>query len=149
MRERHPRVRSSATAPDAGDGDPLAWVRERFEVWNREGLEAFAERFWHDDVVWEEPAGVPDAGVRRGREACIRRMKERLSLLGHVQVEVLDARQSGQRRFVEVLVSGKGSASGAPTTMREYFVSDMRGDQVVHWREFLDRDAALAAMEAA
>ena len=132
--------------------DPNAEARARadlaFDVWNTQGLEAMAERFWHPDIVWEEASGFPDAGVRRGREAAVRRMRERLSLLGHVQVEVLDARQVGGNTLTEAIVRGAGTSSGAAVEQREFFLNTIGEDgRTLRFREFLDRDEAIAAAE--
>jgi ketosteroid isomerase-like protein len=127
----------------------LARVRESLEVWNREGLEVMAERHWHPDMVWEEPEGFPDAAIRRGRSACVSRMRERLDLLGHVRLEPSDARVVGDVVFVEVLVRGRGASSGAPVELREFFVLESDRGLTTRFREFLDRDAALAAAKAA
>ena len=39
MNERAPDVRARAEV--------------MFGVWNEQGMEAMAERFWHPDIVWE------------------------------------------------------------------------------------------------
>jgi ketosteroid isomerase-like protein len=105
-----------------------------------------AEARFHPDIVWEEPAGFPDAGTRRGREAVLSRVRERFSLLGWVKFEVVDAEEIGERLYAEVIVRGRGSASGAPAQMHDFWVYDYAADgSVIRWREFLDRDAALAA----
>jgi ketosteroid isomerase-like protein len=132
------------------DADPEARARADlvFGIWNDEGLEAMAERFWHPDIVWEESSEFPDAGVRRGRDEAVARMNERLALLGHVQIEVLDARRIGRNTLIETIVSGEGSASGARVAQREYFVVTIEDGVTTRFREFLDRDAAIAAAES-
>jgi len=140
--------RDATPAGDAGEAgvERAALAREAMAVWNEEGLEAFAERYWHPDIVWEEPQAFPDSAVRRGRDECLRRMRERLSLLGHVELKPVDVTVVGDRVLIEATVSGKGASSGVPTGMREYFVLDSRGPQAVRFREFLDREAAAAAL---
>jgi len=131
-------------------GDRAAEARARAETlidsWNREGLEAMAERLWAPDIIWEEPDRFPDAGVHRGRDACIRRMRERFALLGEVRLELVTAEPAGDDLFIEALIHGQGTASGAPTTMREFFISEIADGRTTRLREFLDRETARAAI---
>jgi ketosteroid isomerase-like protein len=134
---------------EGGDTEARQRADLVFGVWNDEGLEAMAERFWHPDIVWEEAPDFPDAGVRRGRDEAVRRMSERLELLGHIQIEVLDARRTGANILIEAIVRGTGSASGAPVANREFFLITVGPDGLsTRFREYLDRDAAIAAAEA-
>jgi ketosteroid isomerase-like protein len=119
-----------------------------FATWNSEGARAAAERFWHSEIRWEEPPGFPDAGVHRGREACLRRMEERFDLLGEVRIEVADAQLVGDQALIDAIVHGRGAASGAPTEMRDFFLIENRGRRTIRFREFLERDEALAAARA-
>jgi ketosteroid isomerase-like protein len=113
--------------------------------WNERGIEAIEER-WHEDVVWEEPPGFPDAATRRGREAVFNRMRERFALLGVVSLDVVEAEEIGDRLYAQVVVHGRGTSSGVPVEMRSFWVYDYADDgRVIRWREFLDRDEALTA----
>jgi ketosteroid isomerase-like protein len=124
-------------------------LRRGIADWNERGFEAIEER-WHEDVVWEEAAGFPDAGIRRGREEVLRRGRERFAMLGLVKFEIVEAEAIGDRLFVEVIARGRGVASGAPTKMHEFWVYDYApDDRLIRWREFLDRDEALAAAREA
>jgi ketosteroid isomerase-like protein len=121
-----------------------------FKIWNEEGLDAMAQRFWDPQIVWEEPPKFPDAGVRRGREECVRRMSERLALLGDIRLELVDATDVAENLIlIEAIVRGRGTTSGAPGEMREFFLmeTDEEG-RTTRFREFLDRDAARAAVRA-
>ena len=101
MNERAPDVRARAEV--------------MFGVWNEQGMEAMAERFWHPDIVWEEPARFPEAGVHHGRAACVRRMSERFVEVGEVKIEVVDARLVGDQVLTEAIIRGQGAASGVPS----------------------------------
>ena len=116
--------------------------------WNERGIEALRRR-WHEDIVWEEAQGFPDAATRRGRDAVFARMRERFEFLGVVAIEVVDAEEIGERLFADVIVRGRGTTSGAPAEMHSFWVYDYADDErLIRWREFLDRDAALAAARA-
>jgi ketosteroid isomerase-like protein len=120
-------------------------MRRGFGDWNERNLDVVASR-WHEDIVWEEPEAFPDGAVRRGREAVVERMAERLRLLGQVQIEAVEVSEIGPRVLAEVVVHGRGSHSGVPASVREWLVFDFSDDdRVIRLREFLDRDAALAA----
>jgi ketosteroid isomerase-like protein len=129
--------------------DRVALVHEAMEVWNTRGLEAFAEERWSADIVWEEASGFPEAGVRHGREACVRRMRERFEALGHVDVEVVNVDVLSDRGvLMELIIRGRGQASGAPTEMRDWFLTEVdEEDKTVRMREFLGRDEAMRAVE--
>jgi ketosteroid isomerase-like protein len=114
--------------------------------WNERGIEAIETR-WHEDVVWEEPTDFPDAGLHRGKEAVLRRIRERFSFVGVVTLEVVETEEIGDDRlYSHVIVHGRGPASGAPAEIHEYWVYYYsEDDRLIRWREFLNRDAALAA----
>ena len=132
--------------------DPPADARGRaefiFGVWNDDGMEAMAERFWDEDVVWVEAERFPDAGIHRGRRACVRRMSERFVEVGEVKVEVVDAQRIGDLILTELIVRGEGRVSGVPTEMRNFLLSEVRDGRAVRFLEFLDRDEALATARA-
>jgi ketosteroid isomerase-like protein len=114
--------------------------------WNERGLGAIEAR-WHEDVVWDEPAGFPDSGTHRGRDAVFSRIRERFEFLGVVSVEVIEVEEIGERRlYSEVIVRGRGPSSGVPAEQHEFWIYDYSDDnRLLRWREFLDRDEALAA----
>jgi hypothetical protein len=126
--------------------DFLALSRRAYELWNAEGVQAFAERWWSSEIVWEEPANFPEAGVRQGRQACIDRMKERFEPVGHVSVDVVSVRRVTESVFLqELTIRGRGTSSGIPTEMTDWLLGEINDDEQVIWmREFLDRDAAFA-----
>jgi ketosteroid isomerase-like protein len=126
--------------------DVRARLRAGHARWNRGALEG-AEAFWHEHIVWEEAPQFPDAAVRRGRDACVARLSERLSLLGKVQIEVGEIDLHEDRALVEVVVRGQGVTSGVPAERREYFLYDFADDgRIIRWREFLERGPAEATL---
>jgi len=123
-------------------------ARRFFDSWNADGVEAAAELYWDPEIVWTEAPRFPDAGVHVGREACVRRMRERFDWIGAVEIEFVDARGDKDRMLIEAIVHGRGTTSGAPVANREFFVMEFRGAGAVTFREFLDRDEAEAAFGA-
>jgi ketosteroid isomerase-like protein len=128
----------------------LERARIAFELWNDEGLEAMAAQFWHPDIVWEEPRNFPDAGVHHGREACVRRMSERFALLGDLRLELVNAEDVAENLIlIEAIIRGRGTTSGAPGEVREFFLIETdEAGLTTRFREFLDGDAARAALRA-
>ena len=116
-----------------------------FAVWNSDGPAVAATRYWHPDIVWEESESFPDAGIHEGREAAVERMAERFEALGRVLIEVVGAEVIGEQVLIEAIVRGRGSASGAPTEMREYFLIAFADGLTIRFREYMDRDRALRA----
>ena len=138
-----------AGADRLGALDFVALAHEAYDLWNSEGIDAFAERWWAPDILWEEPQNFPEAATRHGRDACVRRMKERFEPLGHVTVEVMGVRPLRERiALQELTVGGRGSASGAEVEMRVWMIAEL-GDrgQALWMREFIERQEAEQAAE--
>ena len=72
-------------------------------------------------------------------------MEERFALVGEVVIETVDTEQVGDQILIEAIVRGRGSASGAPIEMRDFFLIENGDPLTIRFREFLDRDEALAA----
>jgi ketosteroid isomerase-like protein len=127
--------------------DPLAaGLRAGIGRWNEGALDS-APTIWHEDIVWEEAPEWPDSGTWRGLDATVERMRERLSLLGDVKLEVLEVETRAPFAMIEVEVRGVGASSGAPALNRTFWVFEFARDdgRVIRWREFLDRGQAEAA----
>ena len=134
---------------DAASERALANLREGFGLWNAGVLDA-APEIWHDDMVWVEAPHFPDAGTHRGRDACVARMRERLDLLGEVNIDLVGATRNGNRFLVEAVVTGEGATSGAPAAQHEYWIYEFADDRrVMLWLEFFDREPAEAALAEA
>lgn len=132
--------------------DPVAAARGGaqafFAVFNDDGPEVAAARYWHPDVVWEDAPTFPDAQVHRGREAAIARMSERFEVLSKIEIEVLGVELIGNEALIETIVRGRGSASGVPIKQRVFFLIAIEGRLTTRIREFGDRGRALAAAGA-
>ncbi len=133
----------------AADRSRADRFRAAIAEWNEHGIQAI-ERRWHEDAVWEEPSGFPDADTRRGREAVFDRMRDRFAFLGVVELEIVEVEEIGDRLYSEMIVRGRGAASGAPAEMHSFWVYDYAEDgRIIRWREFLSREEALAAVRQA
>ena len=126
-----------------GDAD---MIRRAFETWNEEGPEALVERFWHEDAVYREMPGWPDAGVFRGRDAALERMQSIVSLVGPIEVMLEDLIEAEDGRFV-ALVRMVGEASAGESSYTQSFgvVHRVRDGRVAEADYYLDPAQALDA----
>jgi ketosteroid isomerase-like protein len=104
-----------------------------------------AARYWHEDIVFEEPETLPDGGVFHGREAAMRRLQERLSIGdGRVVIDAVhDA--GGDRVLAEMTVEIEPAGGGTPMTFPWWQLATVRDGRVERIREFTEREQAYAA----
>ena len=131
--------------PQLATADPDAWLVTRaFEAWNEHGA-AGAAAWMSRWVQLTDPPEWPGAGTWRGRVRTLARLEEVTSELGATSVEVTEARTIGEQVLVvfELLRS-----PGSPTEPRSFSaLFDVDEDQIVRMRVFLDRQAALSAIQ--
>ena len=104
-----------------------------------------AERYWHEEIVLEEPQTLPDSGVFRGREAAARRLEERLAIGdGRVAIDAVhDA--GGDLVFAEMTVTISPAGAATDMSFPWFQLATVRDGRIVHIREFTDRTDAFAA----
>ncbi len=121
-------------------------IRRAFETWNEEGAEAVVERFWTEDAVYREMPGWPDAGIFRGREQVLERMRSLVEFLGPIEVRLEDLIESGDGRLVAV-VRMQGEAEEGATSYTQSFavVHRMRDGLVAEADYYLEPAHALDA----
>lgn len=121
-------------------------IRRAFETWNEEGAEAVVERYWTEDAVYREMPGWPDAGVFRGREQVLERMRSLVEFLGPIEVRLEDLIEAGDGRLVAV-VRMQGEAEEGATSYTQSFavVHRMRDGRVAEADYYLEPAHALDA----
>ena len=121
-------------------------IRRAFETWNEEGAEAVVERYWTEDAVYREMPGWPDAGVFRGREQVLERMRSLVEFLGPIEVRLEDLIESADGRLVAV-VRMQGEAEEGATSYTQSFavVHRMRDGRVAEADYYLEPAHALDA----
>jgi ketosteroid isomerase-like protein len=77
-------------------------IRRAFETWNEEGAEAVVERFWTEDAVYREMPGWRDAGVFRGREEVLERMRSLVEFVGPIEVRLEDLLEADDGSIVAI-----------------------------------------------
>ena len=110
-----------------------------------DGARALAERYWHEDVVFEEPGSLPDSGVFEGREAARRRLEERLSIGGGRVVVDATYDAGPDRVLAELTVTIEPAGGGTELTFPWFQLATVRDGRVIHIREFTDRTEAFEA----
>ena len=121
-------------------------IRRAFETWNEEGAEAVVERYWTEDAVYREMPGWPDAGIFRGREQVLERMRSLVEFLGPIEVRLEDLIESADGRLVAV-VRMQGEAEEGATSYTQSFavVHRMRDGRVAEADYYLEPAHALDA----
>jgi ketosteroid isomerase-like protein len=121
-------------------------IRRAFETWNEEGAEAVVERYWTEDAVYREMPGWPDAGIFRGREQVLERMRSLVEFLGPIEVRLEDLIEAGDGRLVAV-VRMQGEAEEGATSYTQSFavVHRMRDGRVAEADYYLEPAHALDA----
>jgi len=121
-------------------------IRRAFETWNEEGAEAVVDRFWTEDAVYREMPGWPDAGVFRGRDEVLSRMRSLVEFMGPIEVRLEDLIESDDGRLVAV-VRMVGQADEEATSYTQSFavVHRMRDGRVAEADYYLEPAHALDA----
>jgi ketosteroid isomerase-like protein len=103
-------------------------------------LEGFAE-----DIVWEVPDVLPDAGPFAGREGVRRFWELWRENFTDFRVELGEVIDAGDHVIVMIRVRGRGRDSGVEVTTPEFpQVWTWRGDAIAHVRMLTSREEALA-----
>jgi ketosteroid isomerase-like protein len=124
-------------------------VRQGFETYNRRGVRAVAQDYWHQNIEWElGPWAVPLGGQThlRGREQVIAAFDELESILGGFEVEVIDVAEGREEVLAEVRLRGEGAESRAAVDQRFWYAIRFEGSRQRRIRLFRDRAEALAAV---
>jgi ketosteroid isomerase-like protein len=121
-------------------------IRRAYAVWNESGPAAVTDQFWAEDAVYREGPGWPNAGVFRGREAALARMRSLIELLGPIEVRLDELIDLGDGRFVACTRMVGEGASESPYTQSFAVVHRLRDGLIVEADYYLDRAQALEAV---
>jgi ketosteroid isomerase-like protein len=119
-------------------------IRRAYEVWNESGPEAVTQQFWAEDAVYREGPGWPNAGVYRGRDAALARMRSLIELVGPIEVHLDELIEVADGRVV-ACTSMVGQGANAPYTQSFAVVHRLRDGLIVEADYYLDRNQALQA----
>ncbi len=130
---------------DGVASERLEMARRGIEAHNGGGFEALAGVL-HDDVVAVVPAGLPNAGVYRGRDAFATMMAQWGEAWEEFRVEIGDLTEEGDAVLAEVTQRARGLGSGIEITMPAVYLIRFRDGRMVYWR--LCQDLAEARSHA-
>lgn len=74
---------------------------------------AFAERYWHEDVVYREDVRWPGSGEYRGRDAVVARFLDYFEAFGPASVALVGLEPAGDAVFAEWDLGTVGAGAGS------------------------------------
>ena len=124
--------------------DEVEVIHRVVDEWNRGDVEAFLSLFNPACEVLFRP-DVPEPGPFHGRDELRGWAEGFLSAWDDQHVEVSEAIAAGDRVFVALRLTVRGTGSNIAVDDVFPFAFTIRGGQVVRWHGFLSRDEARAA----
>ena len=120
----------------------LPLVRELFERFNRDDREAVLELLAEDFVAEVPPSLSAEPDVYEGRAGVLRYMEAFDGLLEDVRFEPLEFHEHGDQTIVEMLLVGRGVASGIEVTQRAVVIVWVEDGKVTRMLPFPDLESA-------
>ncbi len=120
-------------------------VRQGFEAMNRGDLDGLLDML-DPDIVWHQPADLPDAVVAHGHAGLMDIMQRWLEEWDEYSVELEELIDAGDRVVVVQRIRGKGKGSGVETEMREAHVYKIRERRPVEAWQYRTKEEALEAV---
>ena len=120
----------------------LDLVRELMERFNGDDRYAVLELLSEDFVAEVPPSLSAEPDVYRGHEGARRYLQGFDGLMEDVRFEVLELHEEGEQVIVELLLKGRGVASGIEVAQRAAVINWVEGGKVTRMQPFPDLDAA-------
>jgi ketosteroid isomerase-like protein len=120
-------------------------VRAAFDAYFQGDLPAMLELVATDIVVTQFPEQA-DVHDYHGHEGLGQVMAEWIGTWDDWSIEILSARELGDRVLVGARQQGRGKGSGAPIEAEVAFVFTMRRGKIARWQMFLSEQQALEAV---
>jgi ketosteroid isomerase-like protein len=108
-------------------------------------LPQLVENACDPEIEWIEDPGRADARTYRGHEGVIESWRLWLENFDEYGSELEEVRDCGDRVLVTLCEEGRGRASGATVSARNYIVMTFRDGKVLRYQEFYDQGMALEA----
>ena len=126
--------------------DNIETIRQAGEAMNRGDVDAVVA-LTHSDVVFE-PLRSPVSGAYVGHDGMRQYMADTAETFDSFHLETTEVRDLGDDR---VLIFGtmraRAKLGGLETEAGSAGIATFRDGRLVHWKDYGDRDAALAAAE--
>jgi ketosteroid isomerase-like protein len=97
------------------------------------------------DIEWIEDPSRADARTYRGHDGVIESWRQWLENFDEWGYELEQVRDCGDRVLATVREEGRGRASGATVSARNYLVMTFRDSKILRYQEFYDQGMALEA----
>ena len=128
-------------------GENGDYVRRWVDAWNRGELEALIADS-SPDIEWIVSREHPDATTHRGVDAVADYLRDWISTMPDLRVEIDELQEAGDKVLVVLRLTGTGAGSGAATEVRTAMISTFRDGKFLRTEEFLDVDEARQVLAA-
>jgi ketosteroid isomerase-like protein len=121
-----------------------------FEAFTRGDIQTMLANL-DPEVEWEETAEVAFIGldrVYRGHDGFLRWVQDVMEVWGELETRVGDVMEGRTGLVIETILRGRGQKSGIEVEQTMYNVLSFRDGLIVRRQLFLDRAAALEAVNA-
>jgi ketosteroid isomerase-like protein len=108
-------------------------------------LPQFVEYACDPEIEWIEDPSRADARTYRGHEGVIESFRQWLENFDEWGAELEEVRDCGDRVLATMREEGRGRASGATVSGRNYYVMTFRDGKILRYQEFYDQGMALEA----
>ena len=120
-------------------------LRGVYDRWAEGDFRAAVDLF-DPQIAFVVGPGFPDTGLYSGPEEIAGYMRHLLEPWDRLTIAAEEFIPAGDSIVVAVVQRGSGSESGAETEFRYFHVWSFRGDRVIRWENFREREDALAAI---
>ena len=108
-------------------------------------LPALVEHACDPEIEWIEDPSRADARTYRGHDGVLESWRQWLENFDEYASELEEIRDCGDKVLVTLREEGRGKASGATVSARNYILMTFRDGKVLRYQEFYDQGMALEA----
>ena len=106
------------------------------------------ERCFHPDAEWHTMRELPGGGIRRGRDAVQKELRDQSSAFEDIEAELEDLRGVGDQAVARVVLRNRPHGSSVAFESRVGNIYTFRDGKIVRVRAFRDPEEAVAIAEA-
>ena len=120
-------------------------VRRMSEAFNRDGFTGLRP-FLDPEIEYHEDPSFPEGSVYYGIEAYEEYARQFIAEFSEIHYEVGECTDAGDDVIANMLIRGRGKASGADFELSAWWAMTIRDRRVVRCFAYLDRDRAREAI---
>jgi ketosteroid isomerase-like protein len=106
------------------------------------------ERCFHPDAEWHTMRELPGGGVRRGREAVARELRDQQEAFGDFDAKIEDLRAIGDQAVTRLVLRSVTRGASVAVDMRVGNIWSFKEGKIYRVRAFRDPAEAVAVAEA-